>query len=116
MEANEQIMIFIVCTSADLVSMIVPCIRTFQLLNQCSCLAYFTILFYSVQFTYLCTYTILHFSLPLTGGIAGGLEIMMTFPTEYVKTQLQLDERAAKPKYTGEICMSKISTHDFFSM
>ncbi len=36
-----------------------------------------------------------------TGGIAGGLEIMMTFPTEYVKTQLQLDERSAKPKYNG---------------
>ena len=27
---------------------------------------------------------------------------MMTFPTEYVKTQLQLDEKAAKPKYKGE--------------
>lgn len=43
----------------------------------------------------------------LAGGIAGGLEIMMTFPTEYVKTQLQLDEKAAKPKYTGPLnCVS----------
>lgn len=39
----------------------------------------------------------------LAGGIAGGLEIMMTFPTEYVKTQLQLDERSATPKYKGPI-------------
>lgn len=39
----------------------------------------------------------------LTGGIAGGLEIMITFPTEYVKTQLQLDERSAKPQYKGPI-------------
>ncbi len=35
------------------------------------------------------------------GGITGGIEICITFPTEYVKTQLQLDERSAKPRYTG---------------
>ncbi|VDM75525.1 unnamed protein product [Strongylus vulgaris] len=29
------------------------------------------------------------------------LEICITFPTEYVKTQLQLDERSAKPKFKG---------------
>lgn len=33
------------------------------------------------------------------GGITGGIEICITFPTEYVKTQLQLDERSASPKY-----------------
>ena len=41
------------------------------------------------------------------GGIAGGLEIMITFPTEYVKTQLQLDEKALKPRYKGPLnCVS----------
>lgn len=35
------------------------------------------------------------------GGITGGIEICITFPTEYVKTQLQLDERSAKPRYKG---------------
>ncbi|KAG7259142.1 hypothetical protein CRUP_020679 [Coryphaenoides rupestris] len=35
------------------------------------------------------------------GGLAGGIEICITFPTEYVKTQLQLDERANPPKYKG---------------
>ncbi|XP_031568715.1 tricarboxylate transport protein, mitochondrial-like [Actinia tenebrosa] len=44
----------------------------------------------------------------LAGGIAGGLEICCTFPTEYVKTQIQLDEKAALPKYKGPIdCVSK---------
>lgn len=37
----------------------------------------------------------------LAGGIAGGIEICITFPTEYVKTQLQLDEKASPPKYKG---------------
>lgn len=42
------------------------------------------------------------------GGIAGGLEICCTFPTEYVKTQIQLDEKAALPKYKGPIdCVSQ---------
>ncbi|KAK4337297.1 hypothetical protein RND71_043583 [Anisodus tanguticus] len=30
----------------------------------------------------------------IAGGITGGIEICITFPTEYVKTQLQLDERS----------------------
>ncbi|PIO25661.1 hypothetical protein AB205_0001640, partial [Aquarana catesbeiana] len=34
-------------------------------------------------------------------GIAGGIEICITFPTEYVKTQLQLDEKANPPRYRG---------------
>jgi len=37
------------------------------------------------------------------GGITGGIEICITFPTEYVKTQLQLDERSATPKFKGPI-------------
>ncbi|XP_028392068.1 tricarboxylate transport protein, mitochondrial-like [Dendronephthya gigantea] len=54
----------------------------------------------------------------LAGGIAGGLEILCTFPTEYVKTQLQLDERAAVPKYTGPIdCAKKtVQGHGFFGL
>ncbi|XP_070573316.1 tricarboxylate transport protein B, mitochondrial-like [Ptychodera flava] len=39
----------------------------------------------------------------LAGGIAGGLEVCITYPTEYVKTQLQLDERSAKPMYRGPV-------------
>ncbi|KAI3413600.1 hypothetical protein GPALN_011089 [Globodera pallida] len=35
------------------------------------------------------------------GGITGGIEICITYPTEYVKTQLQLDERSATPKFKG---------------
>lgn len=37
----------------------------------------------------------------LPGGLAGGIEICITFPTEYVKTQLQLDEKANPPRYKG---------------
>ncbi|NWZ50296.1 TXTP protein, partial [Haliaeetus albicilla] len=39
--------------------------------------------------------------LSLPGGLAGGIEICITFPTEYVKTQLQLDEKANPPRYKG---------------
>jgi len=54
----------------------------------------------------------------LAGGLAGGLEIMITFPTEYVKTQLQLDERSAKPKYTGPLnCVAvTVREHGFFGL
>jgi len=34
----------------------------------------------------------------IAGGITGGIEICITYPTEYVKTQLQLDEKAGKYK------------------
>ena len=34
----------------------------------------------------------------IVGGITGGLEICITYPTEYVKTQLQLDEKVGKYK------------------
>ena len=40
-------------------------------------------------------------SLVPAGGLAGGIEICITFPTEYVKTQLQLDERSHPPRYRG---------------
>lgn len=38
----------------------------------------------------------------VAGGITGGIEICITFPTEYVKTQLQLDEKSgATKRYKG---------------
>ena len=44
----------------------------------------------------------------MTGGITGGIEICITFPTEYVKTQLQLDEKAGKRQYNGIVdCVKK---------
>ncbi|XP_074640217.1 putative tricarboxylate transport protein, mitochondrial [Tubulanus polymorphus] len=51
----------------------------------------------------------------IAGGITGGLEICITFPTEYVKTQLQLDEKITKDgkKYSGPIdCVKKtVNSH-----
>ncbi len=54
----------------------------------------------------------------MAGGIAGGIEICVTFPTEYVKTQLQLDERSAKPLYRGPIHCVKhtVQHHGFFGL
>jgi len=47
----------------------------------------------------------------VAGGITGGIEICITFPTEYVKTQLQLDEKSSKggvKKYDGIMdCVKK---------
>uniref|UniRef100_A0A1I8NF84 Citrate transport protein n=1 Tax=Musca domestica TaxID=7370 RepID=A0A1I8NF84_MUSDO len=37
----------------------------------------------------------------IAGGITGGIEICITYPTEYVKTQLQLDEKGTQKKYKG---------------
>ncbi|XP_015907221.1 putative tricarboxylate transport protein, mitochondrial isoform X1 [Parasteatoda tepidariorum] len=48
----------------------------------------------------------------LAGGITGGIEICITFPTEYVKTQLQLDERSAKPRYRGIGDVVRITVKD----
>lgn len=47
------------------------------------------------------------------GGLAGGIEICITFPTEYVKTQLQLDEKANPPRYKGigELAPGATLTH-----
>ncbi|XP_041347665.1 tricarboxylate transport protein, mitochondrial-like [Gigantopelta aegis] len=49
----------------------------------------------------------------LAGGITGGLEICITFPTEYVKTQLQLDERAGVEKrFKGPIDCVKVTVKE----
>lgn len=49
----------------------------------------------------------------LAGGITGGLEICITFPTEYVKTQLQLDERkGVQKRYTGPIDCVKVTVRE----
>ena len=52
------------------------------------------------------------------GGIAGGLEVCCTFPTEYVKTQLQLDAHATVPKYKGVIdcAVVTVKEHGFFGL
>lgn len=50
----------------------------------------------------------------IAGGITGGIEICITFPTEYVKTQLQLDERSGvQRKYTGPINCVKLTVKDY---
>lgn len=36
----------------------------------------------------------------IAGGITGGIEICITYPTEFVKTQLQLDEKGNKTSLT----------------
>ena len=50
----------------------------------------------------------------LAGGIAGGVEAVIMYPTEYVKTQLQLQAKGLTPgqalKYTGVVdCALKIA-------
>ena len=62
----------------------------------------------------------------IAGGITGGVEALVTFPTEYVKTQLQLDggggggnRRAGTVKrYSGIIdCIKQtVRTHGFFGL
>ena len=54
----------------------------------------------------------------MAGGIAGGIEICITYPTEYVKTQLQLDERANPPKYNGMVDCAKqtVRQNGFFGL
>ena len=58
----------------------------------------------------------------IKGGITGAIEICITYPTEYVKTQLQLDEtssRGGQPKkYTGPVdCVKKtVDGHGFFGL
>ena len=50
------------------------------------------------------------FSSVPAGGITGGIEICITFPTEFVKTQLQLDEgkSGAAKRYNGIVdCVKK---------
>jgi len=44
----------------------------------------------------------------LAGGISGGIEICISYPTEFVKTLLQLDEKKGTKKYKGiGDCMKK---------
>ena len=47
----------------------------------------------------------------ISGGITGALEITITYPTEYVKTQLQLDEKGkagGQKQYSGILdCVKK---------
>lgn len=54
----------------------------------------------------------------VAGGITGGIEICITFPTEYVKTQLQLDEKGANKKYNGIAdCVKKtVKERGFFGL
>lgn len=39
----------------------------------------------------------------VAGGITGGIEICITYPTEYVKTQLQLDEKERRRSTTASL-------------
>jgi len=49
----------------------------------------------------------------IAGGITGGLEICITFPTEYVKTQLQLDQRVGVEKrFNGPIHCVKLTVKE----
>lgn len=41
------------------------------------------------------------FSAPLAGALAGGIEAICVWPTENVKTQLQLQGKVANPKFTS---------------
>uniref|UniRef100_A0A4X2MCC4 Tricarboxylate transport protein, mitochondrial n=1 Tax=Vombatus ursinus TaxID=29139 RepID=A0A4X2MCC4_VOMUR len=52
------------------------------------------------------------------GGIAGGIEVCISFPTEYIKTQLQLDGRTKHPQYSsiGEKVSLTIQEHGFLGL
>ncbi|XP_053999575.1 putative tricarboxylate transport protein, mitochondrial [Hylaeus anthracinus] len=55
----------------------------------------------------------------IAGGITGGIEICITYPTEYVKTQLQLDGKSgASKQYTGIWdCVTKtVQNRGFFGL
>ncbi|KAJ3652084.1 hypothetical protein Zmor_018080 [Zophobas morio] len=54
----------------------------------------------------------------IAGGITGGIEICITYPTEYVKTQLQLDEKGTRKQYDGiGDCVKKtVKRHGFFGL
>ena len=59
---------------------------------------------YHVRSLFICKFLHLTFVISPPGGITGGIEICITFPTEYVKTQLQLDEKVgATKRYKGII-------------
>ena len=46
----------------------------------------------------------------IAGGVTGGIEICITYPTEYVKTQLQLDEKIGK--YKGVVDCAKQTVNE----
>lgn len=54
----------------------------------------------------------------IAGGISGGIEICITYPTEFVKTQLQLDEKGSKKQFDGMWdCVNKtIRKSGFFGL
>eukprot|EP01135_Chromosphaera_perkinsii_P002912 Nk52_evm23s230 gene=Nk52_evmTU23s230 len=54
----------------------------------------------------------------VAGGIAGGVEIFVTYPTEFVKTQLQLDERNKVRKFNGPVSVIKstLNARGFFGL
>lgn len=60
------------------------------------------------------------FIICLPGGITGGIEICITYPTEYVKTQLQLDEKAgtAAKQYSGiwDCTKKTVQRHGVFGL
>ena len=49
----------------------------------------------------------------LAGGITGGIEACITYPTEFVKTQLQLDERSAKRRFNGILDVARQTTGQY---
>lgn len=54
----------------------------------------------------------------VAGGLTGCIEVMITYPTEFVKTHLQLDEKGDKKQYTGIVdCVKKtVNKHGFFGL
>ncbi|CAH1993978.1 unnamed protein product [Acanthoscelides obtectus] len=54
----------------------------------------------------------------IAGGLTGGIDICITYPTEYIKTQLQLDEKGEKKKYDGIVdCVKKtVKSHGVFGL
>ncbi|KAI1292314.1 Tricarboxylate transport protein, mitochondrial [Halotydeus destructor] len=54
----------------------------------------------------------------VAGGLTGAIEICISFPTEYVKTQLQLDQRAVKPRYNGmaDVVRQTLKSHGFLGL
>jgi len=54
----------------------------------------------------------------IAGGISGGLEILITYPTEFVKTQLQLADKIGKITFTGPLDVVKktVAERGFFGL
>ena len=51
----------------------------------------------------------------IAGGITGGIEICITYPTEYVKTQLQLDEKVGKYKGIVDCTKQTVKERGYWS-